>query len=138
MQLTHENSSNEYLENLYDRLGFSRRWKAYSLTHYDELNAVLIVEHSDLGLNLSELLNGIKIIVTDLEGLPWNILSTAIGQLAPLYNTDKIPVLIYPLEYVNAEAIPYEKQYQLWAYHARFMGQLMEFLKQRLRIHYWE
>jgi hypothetical protein len=138
MQLTHKNSSHESVEKLYDEFGFLRRWKAYSLTHYDELNAVLIVEHSDLGLNLSELLNGIKIIVTDVEGLPWNILSTAIGQLAPLYNTDKVPVLIYPLEYVNAEAIPYEKQYQLWAYHACFMDQLMKFLQQKLRIHYWE
>ena len=138
MQLTHENSSNESVENLYDRLGFSRRWKAYSLTHYDELNAVLIVEQSDLGLNLSELLNGIKIVVTNLEGLPWDILSTAIGQLAPLYNKDKVPILIYPLEYVNAKAIPYEKQYQLWAYHARFNGQFMEFLKQRIRVRYWE
>jgi hypothetical protein len=138
MQLTHENSSNDSLENLYDRLGFSRRWKAYSLTHYDELNAVLIVEESDLGLNLSELLNGIKIVVTNLEGLPWNILSTAIGQLAPLYNKDKVPILIYPLEYVTAKTIPYEKQYQLWIYHARFMGQFMEFLKQRIRVQYWE
>jgi hypothetical protein len=63
-----------------------RGWKVYSLNYNGEPNAVLIVDQSDLGLNLLELLNGIKILVTNTKGLPWDILSIAIGQLAPLYN----------------------------------------------------
>lgn len=135
----HKISSDESLENLFERLGFLRRWKAYSLTQGENLNAVLIVNQSDLGLNLSELLNGIKILVTNPEALPWDILSTAIGQLTPLYNMDKVPILIYPVEeYVLSKHIPYEKQYQAWIYDARFVGQFMEYLDRRFKITYWQ
>lgn len=138
LRLEHKISSDEDLEQLYDKLGLKRRWKAYSLTHAGNLNALLIVNQSDLGLNLSELLNGIKILVTNPEDLPWEVLSIAIGQLVPLYNMDKVPVLIYPLEYVEAKGIPYEKQYHLWIYDARFVGQFREYLKKKFKISYWE
>ena len=138
LTLEDKNQTNESLENLYERLGFVRRWEAYSLTHYSELNAVLIADQSDPGLNLSELLNGIKILVVNPEGLPWDILSTAIGQLAPIYNADKVPVLIYPLEYVDANSIPYEKQYHLWIYDVHFVSRFKEFLQRRFKIDYWK
>ena len=132
----HDNSSDEALRNIYESLGFVRKWQAYSLLHHGELNAVLIVDQSDLGLNLSELLNGIKIVVTNPETLPWEILSIAIGQLAPLYDRSKVPVLIYPLEYVDAKGIPYEKQYQLWILDVRYGDGFMEFMQRKFRIGY--
>ncbi len=137
LQLGHKNSSGESIENLYDRLGFMRRWKAYSLTHYGELNAVLIVDQSNLGLNLSNLLNSIKILITDSEGLPWEILSTAINQLTGVYQTERVPILIYPSDYLEAKNVPYEtKKYLLWIFGAHLIRQFTEFLHRKFRLSY--
>jgi hypothetical protein len=127
-------SSDDCIEKLYNKLGFIREWKTYSLTSYGELNAVLIVDKSNLGLNLSELLNSIKIVVTNPEDLPWDVLSIAIGQIAPIYNKAKVPVLIYPLDYVDARQIPYEKQYQLWILNVRYGDEYMEFMQRKFRV----
>ena len=136
LRLKDGNSSNESVENFYKTFGFMRKWKAYSLTNNRELNAVLLVDQSDFGLNLSELLNSIKIIVTKPEGLQWDILSIALGQLAPLYDRTKVPVLIYPFEYVDTKGIPYEKQYRLWILDVRYGNEFMEFMQRKFRIGY--
>jgi hypothetical protein len=127
-------SNEECIEKLYNRFGFVREWKTYSLTSHGKLNAVLIVEKSNLGLNLSELLNSIKIVITKPEDLPWDVLSIAIGQLASIYDMVKVPILIYPVEYVDARQIPYEKQYQLWIFNLRYGDEYVEFMQRKLRI----
>ncbi|MBE9571952.1 MAG: hypothetical protein IMF11_15085, partial [Proteobacteria bacterium] len=129
-----KDSSDECIEKLYNKLGFIRELKTYSLTSYGKLNAVLIVDKSNLGLNLSELLNSIKIVVTNPEDLPWEVLSIAIGQLAPIYNKAKVPVLIYPLDYVEARQIPYEKRYQLWILNVSYGDEYMEFMQRKFRV----
>lgn len=134
--LDEENPADETLEEAYARLGFFRKWTAYSLSHHGELNAVLIVNQSDLGLNLSELLNGVKVLVTNTEGLPWNVLSTAVAQLTAGYDMEKVPVLFYPFEYVQAKEVPYEKRYQLWTLNVRYGQEYMEYMQQRFKITY--
>ena len=131
-------SSGESLEEVYSRLGFLRKWSTYSLAYDRDLRAVLFVNQSELGLNLSEFLNGIKILVVNPESLPWDILSIAIGQLVPLYPMDKIPILVYPLEYVDAKGIPYEKKYQLWIYDGSIFGEFMEHVEKKYRAGYWQ
>ncbi|MEE4352007.1 MAG: hypothetical protein V2J25_03980 [Desulfatiglans sp.] len=133
-----DESNGECVEALYKKLGLMRTWEMLALTHRGQLKAVFIVERSSRGLNLSDLLNCIKIVVTNPEGLSWNVLSTAIGQLVPLYETHRVPVLVYPITYVEAEGIPYEKQYQWWTCDACSIGHLIEFLERRLRISYWK
>lgn len=134
--LDQEDLGEERLDDVYGRVGFHRKCKAYSLSHQDELGAVLIVNQSDLGLNFSELLNGIKILVTNPEALPWNILSTAIGKLTAVYHMEKVPILFYPFEYVQAENIPYEKRYQLWTLNVRYGQKYMEFMQRKFKIGY--
>ncbi|NNG06826.1 MAG: hypothetical protein HKM90_03760, partial [Desulfobacteraceae bacterium] len=134
--LDQEDPGEERLDAVYGRAGFHRKWKAYSLSHQHELGAVLIVNQSDLGLNFSELLNGIKILVTNPQGLPWNVLSTAIGKLTAGYHMEKVPILFYPFEYVQAEDIPYEKRYQLWTLNVRYGQEYMEFMQRKFKISY--
>jgi hypothetical protein len=124
------------LEGLYKRLGFLRKREAYALVQEGDLRAVLVVNQSDLGFNLSELLNGIKIIVTSGDELPWNILSIAISLLVSKFNMSRVPVLFYPFEYVKAQDVPYEKQYQAWVLNVRYGGEYMEYMQKRFRISY--
>ena len=92
------------------------------------LKAVIIVNHSDPGLSLSDFLNGIKILVTDTPGLPWETLSAAISQLAGSFTIDKIPLFIYPSKYMEAKGVSSEKQYNLWimdVHYGREYGEYM-------------
>ena len=134
--LGQRNMQDESLEKVYGRLGFTRKWKAFSLIHRNNLSAVLIVNQSDLGLNLSELLNGITAIVTDPERLPWKVLSLAVGQLADVYRLDTIPILIYPPDYVEVWNIPYDKQYQMWILNMPYSYKLMEYMQRTFRMSY--
>jgi hypothetical protein len=134
--LDQEVFDDESLEALYSRLGFVRKWNAYSLKHEGALNAVLIVNQSDLGLNLSELLNGIKVLVTNPDDMPWNVLSTAIAQLMGVYHTDRVPLMFYPAEYVKTQRVPCEKHYQLWILNVQHGNEYIEYMQRKFRISY--
>ncbi|MBN1625001.1 MAG: PilZ domain-containing protein [Deltaproteobacteria bacterium] len=134
--LEQKNDHDESLENVYGRLGFLRKWRAYSLVNKGELNALLIVNQSDLGINLSDLLSGIKVLVTNPDELPWNILSIAISKLTGEYNMNRVPVLFYPFKYVLDNEIPYEKQYQMWILNVEYGNEYMEYMRKRFRVGY--
>jgi len=130
-----EGSTDETLTFLYKNHGFIRQVKAYSLLFANEPVACLIVNKSDLGLNLSELLNGIKIIVSDPDKVPWDILSSAISQLLDNHEADRIPVMIYPPEYAERYNVPAEKHYYLWILDIGNKGnQFLEYLEKNFRI----
>jgi hypothetical protein len=136
MGLGQETTGHEPLEEVYGRLGFIRKWKTYSLTHMGELNAVLIINQSDMGINLSELFNSIKILVINTEGLPWSVLSTAISKLASTYDMDRVPVMFYPFDYVRIEDVPYERKYQAWVLNVGYGDEFMEFMQRIFRLGY--
>jgi hypothetical protein len=128
--------SGESIENVSARHGFLRKWRIYSLTYRKNLSAVLIANQSSLGINLSELLNSITIMVIDPESLPWESLSLAVEQLSQYYQLDKVPLLIYPSVYVEAKNIPLEKQYQLWILDTNYINEFMQFTQRRFRMKY--
>jgi hypothetical protein len=137
LRLGKDREDTESLSHLYARHGFTRHCEGFSLKLNGMLKAVLIANRSDPGLSLSDFLNGIKIMVTDEAGLPWEELSSAISQLAGLYTIDKIPVLVYPSTYLETKGIPFEKRYNLWimdVYYGREYGEyMMANTKLRLR-----
>ena len=117
----------ESLSQLYARNGFKRSCQSFSLKEKGMLKAVLIVNQSDSGLSLSDFLNGIKIIVTDADGLPWEALSSAISQLVGSYTIDKIPILIYPSSYLESKEVSSKKHYNLWVMDVNYGKELGEY-----------
>ncbi|MDD5711491.1 MAG: hypothetical protein PHY31_01900, partial [Smithellaceae bacterium] len=101
-----------------------------------KVKAALIVNQSNLGVNLSELLNGITVIVNDPEDLPWKSLCTAISKLSTTYSLQEIPVLIYPFSYAQDKHIAYEKQYELWIIDMRNTDKFIDFMHRRFRMKY--
>ena len=102
----------------------------------NDLKGVLILNQSDLELNMSELLNGIKIMVTNPESLPWTILSVAIKQLTGLYKMSKIPIMIYPYDYTETEGVPHGKRYQLWILNVKYADEYIAYVRKRFRINF--
>ena len=126
----------ESLQRIYQEMGLTRSCKTYSLRSNGKLHALLVVNHSDLGFNLSELLNGIKVLVANSKALPWTILSTAISQLAGDFQMERVPVLFYPVSYVEENEIPFEKHYQMWVLNVQHGNEYLEYMQRKFRISY--
>jgi len=124
------------LEATYREMGLTRSWQTYSLKSNEKLYALLIVNHSDLGFNLSELLNGIKVLITNPKALPWSVLSTAISQLSRGFEMERVPVLFYPVSYVEDNQIPCEKHYQMWVLNVQHGNEYLEYMQKKFRISY--
>jgi hypothetical protein len=136
LNLAHREAVDGSLENVAQRLGFIRKWKTYSLVNKGCLKAVLIVNQSDVGIDLSELLNGIKAIIIDPENLPWEVLSLATAQLTGVYQSEKIPLLIYPSIYADIINMPREKKYNLWITQMQHSNKFVEYMRQRFSVNY--
>lgn len=98
----------------YQRSGFKRERYLFSLRKDDVLKAVIIVNVSDTGLNLSNLTNCIHVIILDSADLPYTALYSNLLELFKYYEQDKTSVLLYPVSYAETQSIPYEKIYNLW------------------------
>jgi hypothetical protein len=127
-------SQGSSIEEVFQRLGFFRRLTAYSLKHAQDLNAVLVLDQSDVGFNLSDLLNAIKVVVINLDGLAWDVLSSAVSQLVHEFDTEKVPVLCFPFEYIDATDIPYEKQYCAWILNVQYGKDFVDYVHKRFRL----
>jgi hypothetical protein len=106
------------------------------LIYQGHLKAFFIVDQSDLVINMSDLLNCIKVLVIDPAGLPLELLSLAVTKLGNVYGLDKVTFLIYPVSYVESAGISYEKQYQLWITDMRYSNQFMDYMKKKFRMKY--
>ena len=127
---------NKYLEEEYKAMGFSREIRTYSIKYKENLVAVCIVDRSERGINLSELLNSIKVMVIDTDGLPWDVLCLAISRLTGEYKMKEVPVLIYPFSYIEKNNIPFERQYNFWVLNMNFLNQYIEYTKKKFRMSY--
>jgi hypothetical protein len=134
LRLDKSQEDTESLSQLYARHGFKRSYQSFSLKHNGMLKAVLIVNQSDSGLSLSDFLNGIKIIVNDADGLPWEALSSAISQLVGSYTIDKIPILVYPSSYLESKEVSSKKQYNLLIMDVNYGRELSEYMSAETKL----
>lgn len=111
----------------YQRLGFSLERHCYTLKKLGNIKAIFTVNLSDAGLNLSDLTNCIQVLIMDPEMLPKDIVYLALSILTHKYQQDDIPVLVYPVSYVEAAGIPFDKKYALWCLNVQNSG--TKFLK---------
>ena len=117
----------------YERLGLKRDRQLFALRQEDQLKAIVIVNLTDLGLNLSDLTNCIKIFVLDKNALSADILNATLDILATKFQKTDIPALLYPAAYADEQAIAYEKRYNLWAFSLQFSDQYFKYINRLLR-----
>ena len=122
----------EPLEKTYARLGLVRRWQVFALHNVDDLKAIIIMEESDVALNLSDLLNGVKVMVMD-RTIPMDVIYTAVGHVTKNHATGSLPLLIYPSDYTQDKNLPSEKHYALWILDAQIGNEFVEYLECKFR-----
>ena len=121
------------LSNEYHRLGLSRMRHLYSLKKDGQLKAVFLANRSDIGLNLSDITNCVKVFVTDKVELSADILQAAISKVADITGKEDFPALLYPAVFAAEQNIPYEKIYNLWVCSLQFSDPYFKYLGRLLR-----
>lgn len=123
------------LESMYAVHGLKREWSSKVLRSDGKVKAFFLMDRSDMGINLSELLNSIKIFVVDDTDLDWDVMMRAICSVASVYQTEMIPVMVYPYSYLDENSVPYDKKYNLWTLSAHFGNEYTEHMKKKAKIH---
>ena len=117
----------------YEKLGLIRVRHLYSLKNNDQLKAVFLVNQSDVGLNLSDITNCVKVFVTDSQAFSAEILQTAISKIAMITGIKDFATLIYPAAFADERDIVYAKTYNLWICSLEFSDAYFRYLKRLVR-----
>jgi hypothetical protein len=128
----------EDLNREFEKIGFKRHRKLFSLRKKGHLKAVIMVNISDVGLNFSNLTNCMHFFAVDEEDLSYEDFEAAISRLSGDYEETEIPVLIYPTRFVVSANINYEKLYTLWVLNVQALDQYFEFIDSLFARHHRE
>jgi len=104
----------------YRKAGLKRERHFFSLKRDNILIAVIMANVSNKGLNLSDLTNGIKVIILDSDNLPEHVLKTTLYLISARLNAENFPVLVSPVNYMINNSVPFEKTYNLWMLDTQF------------------
>jgi hypothetical protein len=124
----------EPVEEVYRRHGLVRQCSLYALIKHQELKAVFIVNHSSPGLNLSEFLNCIKVVIIDPADLPREALTAALARLTVEYPTENVPILIYPANYPSGQGLDTLTRYNCWIIDTQYAREYLEYMEQKTKI----
>jgi hypothetical protein len=119
LDLMPEKTSNprSTLSDLYAHQGLKRQRRVFALRQQGRATALLMANVSDFAVNLSDLTNSVSIFVID-RSLSYAILQQALCMAAEVYETGKVPVLLYPLSYAQhakpAHHRIHHRIYELW------------------------
>ena len=131
------NSSMELLRESFVKAGFKRECKTFCLCNEERTLAFFIINQTDLGLNLSDLINCIKIIITDEEKLAPEMLFAAVRRLSAFYKEEIVPLLIYPDNYLSEHGTNVKKHYQLWILkNDPYLDNYTEYMSNKFRMKY--
>jgi len=110
----------------YVKAGLKREKKLFSLKKNDDLLAILIVNISDFGLNMSELTNCIQFFVLDQNQLDKHSYNFAIEKIVQFYEYTTVPVLLYPKSFAEKHQLPFEKTYFLGLLNLDYLNECLD------------
>jgi len=133
LDLEPEQTGDSGLEQEYRRLGFKKAKHIFALKAEGLLKAIILVNVSDIGLNLSNLTNCLKFIVLDKEELTAEILTSGVQHIYNKIGLEELTVLGFPVAFADAIQLPYEKVYNMWVMNTRFSDPYFRYLQRLLK-----
>ncbi len=121
------------IQKAFERIGLARDRHLYALKLAGVLKAVIVLNVTDIGLNMSDLTNSVKIIVLKQEDLNYRIIRTALLALFQRHQIDEMPILAFPATVAAALDIPCEKVYNLWILNMNHTDDYFRYLKRLLK-----
>jgi hypothetical protein len=116
----------------YCALGFKKEKYLLSLKEHGSLKAIVIINISDTGLNLSNLTNCATIVSLD-DDIPSDILNTLLSIVSKKYEDHSMPVLLYPATHAEKWFISVEKIYNLWVLDLQYLDHYFKYLDKLIR-----
>lgn len=120
------------LANEYYRIGFKKNRYIFCLKHETNLKAFYIINTSELGLNMSDLANCVKIIIIDSVNMNDEILLLTLYYFSKYFELNTFPVLVYPANHILIENINIQKVYTLWILDLQFIDSFISFYQRLL------
>jgi len=119
----------------YRQHGFAKERVVLALRRSGRLFGCLIIHRSNIGLNLSDLTNCVKVLIVDHHQIDRTIIENALRRLFRDYQLSiDMPVLLYPLEAVEKMGIRIEKIYNLWILNTRHSDKYFKFIDRMFRM----
>ncbi|MBT8350975.1 MAG: hypothetical protein KJO26_07055 [Deltaproteobacteria bacterium] len=121
------------LSDEFNKIGLKRERYFFSLKKSGILKAIFMVNISDKGLNLSDLTNNITIYVIDSNNLPFDIVDSIVSIISDKLKMEQTPIMVYPVEYMEEEQIPFERHYNLWILNMNNTDNYFQYLNRLLK-----
>jgi len=118
----------------YRQLGLKKERRLFALKKNDDVKAIAMFNISDTGLNLSDLTNCITIFVLNREGLSEKMLYMMLSQLTREAEQYEIPIMLYPVDFADEMAIPYDKLYNLWILKTQYSDYYFRYINRLMRL----
>ncbi len=127
--------ASEELAAEYRRHGFVKERQVLCLRRKNRVQACIVIHCTDIGLNLSDLTNCVKVLLIDRRHLSRKIL---LKSLRLLYHRHALnldtPTLLFPSDFAEQTAIPVEKNYSLWILNTRHSDKYFGFLSKMFKL----
>jgi hypothetical protein len=129
IDMTPEAIDRNTLSEEYAKAGFRREVHRLAVRKNGELKAVVAVNRTDIGMNFSELTNATQMLVVDGTGFSKRDFGLMMSLVAVKFGLERIPLLVYPLDYLAKAGIPYEKTYSFNVMSLHFWDEYMRYLR---------
>ena len=103
------------LTETYKASGLTRKRNLHTLRYQNTPKALIDVQSSDFGLNLSEITNAITVYLIDPSPDYFDMLRFAIHKFALQHDKMSDPVMFFPNSYLNLCGFHVDKEYTLWS-----------------------
>jgi hypothetical protein len=133
LDLSADNHDIKETEQAFAQIGLLRCRHLFTLKMADILKIVIIIDIADIGLNMSDLTNCVKIIILNHEGLDGQIIQTSLSDLFDRLQLEDMPVLTYPAQSARGLGLPMEKLYNLWIFDLNYTDDYFRYLKRLLK-----
>ncbi|MBE0598035.1 MAG: hypothetical protein IH614_12265 [Desulfuromonadales bacterium] len=117
----------------YRASGFKRERHVYALRYGLDLKALIEVQDSDTGLNLSELTNAVNLFILDTNMVTPKVLEFLQCLIAVKHQRYQYPIMLYPHSYAERYRLEQSKQYMVWILNVEFSDQYMSHLEKWCR-----
>ncbi|BCS94868.1 hypothetical protein DSLASN_05000 [Desulfoluna limicola] len=112
----------------YTKAGLKKERQLWAICHNDLTTAIVIVNKSDVALNMSELTNCIKVCITQPGVLTRELLTLVLNRLSETYEAKKIPTLVYPSNWAKKAGFADQKHYLFWVLNNQFSNDYIQYL----------
>lgn len=106
--------NNQCLTEAYENNNLSRVRTLYTLHYHGQPKALIDVQSTDFGLNLSEITNAITVYMIDPDPGYFDMIRFAIRSFALREKKMSDPVMIYPNNYLSLCGVDADKEYTMW------------------------